>query len=211
MIVCESSKLLYLAPPKTATCTIMSLLAKHHGGEVPDYYYAHHGVTWDEAYRDWYIFISIRHPYTRMHSMWQFAKVAVTRLAAKKEKEPLQPGEQWWLDYFGDYPTFEEFLHNPATVENSAGVWSIHWQRSQIPRSLDKVVRFERLQRDVRRIPGLRHTDIPHENINRSKTNYLEDYTEVTQQRVRELLPDEFEPLGYTSDFERCRNGQWFA
>ena len=74
MVICERQKLLYLAPPKTGSISIVkALTTPEFGGYVFDNKANHHNTVWEDRFKDWFIFITARHPYTKAVSFWRFA------------------------------------------------------------------------------------------------------------------------------------------
>lgn len=211
MITCDHSRLLYLCPPKTGTTSVRSVLqARPFFGRIaPPYRHAHHWTKWDERYRYYYIFMTVRHPYTRMVSLWRFA---CREIAKSLEGGHLEHRPTWWhMNFDGQIPDFMEFMTTPKVKRFMRNVWSCSWHQQQIRRPINRAVRFECLEEDLRLVLGLEHVALPRENVSPESTPWHEYYDDPRLiRKVQELWDLDFEFYDYELDFDRVRDGHYF-
>jgi hypothetical protein len=215
MIICEEHKLLYLAPPKTGSVTVLRKLENTppFNGVRPDALYAHHNSFWCERFGDFYIFITVRHPYTRMLSFWRFvlAQIDIANSGDKSDNNKL-----WWCEQFrGIGPTFHEFVHKTDFESFMRAVWSCHWHADAMQKSADMVVHQESYLEDMQKIPLLKDIDFTaRENegpaLEPGKAWY-DYFTPDVVVRVQDLWGGDFERYGYNRDFKECAEGKLFA
>lgn len=204
MIVCEQHKLLYLAPPKTGSISIVDALSKQpFNGTYYDTLHNHHNTVWEDKFKDWYIFISVRHPYTRIVSFWRFACYNAIALESKAHLT--------WARLFREgLPNLEGFICFPAMQKAFQRHWRSSWHLEQLPRPVDRVLHFEKLD-EINQIPGLEQLKLPHKNKGPDcHLAWHEFHTKETLRLVRELWADDFKLFRYTSDFDACVEGNFF-
>jgi hypothetical protein len=215
MIVCERHRLLYLAPPKTGSVTVIKQLE-----DKPPFYgkrynndEAHHDTVWHPRFNDFYVFITVRHPYARMLSLWRFALTQVNRV---------RRGEQgnnwltWWSSIFpGELPTFREFIYHPELESRMRNVWCCNWHLNVIQKPVDAVVYQENYQEGMRQIPHLKNIDFSVKQnagpkLDPGKVWY--DYFDADiVLRVQDLWGKDFDRFGYNRGFEGCKAGKLFS
>jgi hypothetical protein len=212
MIVCEEHKLLYLAPPKTGSISVLTMIDGQppFNGYRQDETQAHHNTVWDERFRDWYIFITVRHPYTRMISLWQFA---LSQMNTVKHGLPQNEYSHWWYNLLKSRElSLYRFLTHRKIRSLLRGVWSCHWHLEVIQRPVDKLVRQERFNVEIKQVPGLEN--MPDRHANRGyplDREWHEYYGHRTLELVRDLWVNDFEPLGYNSNITEVIQGKYFV
>lgn len=207
MIVCEAKKLLYLAPPKTGSASVVRLLTQpEFGGYNYDTKINHHNTVWEKRFQNWYIFITVRHPYTKAVSFWRYACAqALTR------KNPENPRS--WCNAFPDgLPNLEGFLFFPRMQYAFNTAWRTSWHMEQLPRPVDKVVYQEFFDADMAQVVPLRGHKLIRENDGpASRCHWHTFYTKEAISQVQELWGADFEAFGYNPNFEECMAGKFFT
>lgn len=207
MFVSDSHRLLYLAPPKTGSTTVGHVLR-----QAPFYGYqqalgTQHNTIWDDRYRDYYIFLSVRHPYTRAVSFWRYG--------CKRALEH----DCGWRDAFRQWfnaglPNVAGFFRIPDLADTLRGMWRCSWHCEQVPRPIDKLVRFERFAADLAEIESVNLRTLPHLNpgvpSNRPWHSFLESSAEAVE-LIQEFWAEDFDRFGYTRDLEACIRGEFFV
>ena len=204
MIVCEQHKLLYLAPPKTGSVSIVeTLIEEPFKGAYADRQFNHHNTFWEDRFNDWYIFLTARHPYTRMVSFWRFG--CYNAIAKQNAAH-----RSWARLFRQGLPNLEGFICFPALQKAFQRHWRISWHLEQIPRPIDRIVQFEKFN-EIKLVPGFESIDIPHKNKGPGcHLEWHEFHTPETLRLIQELWADDFKLCGYTSDLKSCIEGNFF-
>lgn len=204
MIVCEQQKLLYLAPPKTGSISIVEALKESpFNGVYYDYKHNHHNTAWEDRFKDWYIFITARHPYTRIVSFWRFGCYAAI---AKKTRWHAN----WAKTFRFGLPNLEGFICYPVLQDALHRYWSISWHLETIQRPVDKVVYFEKFD-ELKQVPGFEQLNLPHKNKGPNcHLEWHEFHTDETIRLTQEMWAGDFSKFGYTTDFKACVRGEFF-
>lgn len=207
MIVCEAQKVLYLAPPKTGSASVVrALIAPTIGGQYYDTKINHHNTVWEERFRDWYIFITVRHPYTKAVSFWRYACDQ-----AYNRKNPDRP-RAWCKVFRTGLPSLEGFLLYPQLQTAFLSVWRTSWHTEVIQRPVDKVVYQERFVEGIAQVPVLGGQQLKRENAGPpSRYAWHTFYTKEAIDHVREMWAADFETFGYNPNFEECVAGKFFT
>lgn len=217
MIVVEEKNLLYLCPPKTGTVTLMIPLQHGMNGYWYDTKYSHHNTVWDEKFRTYYKFVTVRHPYRRMISLWQFVMDKIQKvivLTPEEQQLPEHVDFMWWLEHLGDKPmSLSEFIQEPSIRKYMLkGVYSCFWHIQQMPVPIDKIVHLERFDEEIRQVPHLHDIEYRHKNsgpwLDKPWHEYYDDHTIYL---VRNYWPHDFLPLGYNPNFREVVQGKIFA
>jgi hypothetical protein len=207
MVICERQKLLYLAPPKTGSISVVkALTTPEFGGYVFDDRANHHNTVWEDRFQDWFIFITARHPYTKAVSFWRFAcNQAMSRRNLSNKRS--------WPNVFKDgLPNLEGFLVYPKLQYAFMSVWRTSWHLEEIPRPVDKVVYQETFAQDLKDIPSLTNIEVTKENNGPdSRYPWHHFYTPQAIEHVKELWEADFEAFGYNPNFDECVAGQFFT
>lgn len=199
MIVCHMHGLVYLAPPKTGSANLRHLLMHEpfHGRILGEH--AHHGVEWNDDFKDYFHFITVRHPFPRMYSLWRFLFNGHQRYkAAPGERSP----HLWFVEYFPDNaPCFDEFLD--ATFLPFRDVWRCSWQLEQLPSEVaGTVVKLESYYQDLARVPHVRdHLDsVGYFNVRSDDAPpWYEVINAARAKKIRELWAEDFVRFGYNT------------
>jgi hypothetical protein len=208
MIICPQHKLVYLAPPKTGSTAIVDLLlSRQFGGKkLGKPAMSHHDVVWQPRFKHWFSFVSVRNPYRRMISLWQFSVMRVNQ--TKRDK---------FTNFFStifnsDDHSFDAFM-NSATVHNcSKSVWRCHWQQYKFSKPIDAVVYQERLNEDIKKIPGLSSVELKKVNTSCPLIKPWYEYYEPEHvDKVRSWFAIDFDKFSYNPNFDECVNGNYFA
>lgn len=198
MIVCHQQGLVYLAPPKTGSTSIRRVLMEEPFNGILLGGHAHHGFEWSEQIRDYFFFITVRHPYTRVYSLWRYFCNRRLLILSKSQKEYFF--FDWFNENFSDRdPTLDEFLYHPDIEETFKTVWRCSWQLEQLPESVDGVVvRQERYDTDMRKVPQFRGR--VWDRLNSRADNWPPWHEVMTDEhcdKVQELWGEDFERFRY--------------
>jgi len=204
MIICPKHKLVYLAPPKTGSTAVKTLLmSRRFGGRIlgrPEF--AHHDVVWQPRFQDWTIFISVRNPYRRMISMWQFSLMRYHKRRRDK-----------FTDFFSTiFPTddhsFTAFMNSQTVLNCSQSVWRYAWQLHKLQKPVDYVLYQERLGEDLRKIPQFAGERLKQVNTSCSmELPWYKLYTPDAIAKVKTWYAVDFERFGYNPEFQACVDG----
>lgn len=203
MIICHQHGLVYLPPPKTGSSTLLTVLTKPPwhgiitGGTV-----AHHGFEWSEQIRNYFFFITVRHPYTRMYSLWKM--IVNNHRVIRRRPHMCGVFGQWLTEHWPTRPpTLDEFLDDPAIQCDFRGLWRCSWHLEQLPDNVHgTVVKQEKFQKDLRKIPQFQayYSDDyrwPLINGGRSRCAWHEVMTDKHCEKVQKLWDEDFDRFGY--------------
>lgn len=213
MLICESHHVVYLAPPKTGTVTIVEALEQApFFGVRQDHRHAHHNTVWEERFQPWFIFMTTRHPYTRAVSFWQFVRRRVQQ-ALPGTPQWNDPRLNWWSrTYQGRVPDFYEFWDWYNIPQHRHTIWRASWHTEQIPRKLNCVLHQETLTQDLSQIPIFHGRNLGWKNQAPTTTQpWHSHYTPALIARVHEYWGQDFAAFGYNPDFKACVRGEFFT
>ena len=217
MIVCPHHRLLYMCPVNTGTGRVTDQLRQSFNGHQYGKLHVFHSTVWEEQFRPFYKFITVKHPYHRMLEFWR------TTMDSIREFKELQPEQQylpehdvprWWLDHVGDEDTqFVEFIAEPLIQHLMCqGVWSCFWHIEQMQMPINKIVHLERFDEDIHQVPGLWTTNFPPLSPPPQLAKPWYDYYNVnTAQLVQNCWPRDFLPLGYNPNLKEVVQGKLFV
>jgi hypothetical protein len=214
MILCDAQKLLYLAPPKTGTSTVVRLLLRPpNNGRRYDPTATYHKTGWDEQFQDWFIFMTTRHPYTRAFSFWQFVCREIQIGCALDVHGKHKRFGHWLHCYHRTPPTFLEFWDIFPFKQGQITTWRASWHLEQIPRPLDCIVHQENLDRELQAIPAFCNCTLERRyNVTPPGDRpWHSHYTPELINRVHEYWGQDFAAFGYNPDFEACVRGEFFT
>jgi hypothetical protein len=211
MILCETQRIGYLAPPKTGTASVVRVLqAPPFHGSYQDQHDSYHNTVWESRFQDWFLFLTTRHPYTRAVSYWQYVR---RNICCNQASGPESACCANWVRAYGNrLPTFTEFWDNYPDKQRQITIWRASWHLEQCPRPVNQVVHQERLQAELTQIPGFQHCQL--ERIHeapRSTQPWHAHYTPDLIARVHEYWGQDFAAFGYNPDFEACVRGEFFT
>ena len=202
MIVSHAKKLVYLAPPKTGSSSLRTLLRDEpFNGEIVGGH-EHHGVEWSPALANYFHFITVRHPYPRMFSLYRM----ICNGRKLYKANPVT-----WVDYKWAFrwfphrkPTFEEYLAKKALPFRRE--WRCSWNLEQLGKSVDvTVVKLENFYEDLRHVKHVNcHIDqIGHVNKRRDAgPSWWEAITPARARRIQRLWPEDFVRFGYNRELK---------
>ena len=210
MIICKAHKLIYLAPPKTGSASVVQWLqAPPFLGYPQDQLDSYHNTVWNERFRDWYIFLTTRHPYTRAVSYWQYV---CRQIRWRQTCSPNLSGYlSWEQTYSGQLPSFLEFWDKHPDKVRQTTIWRASWHLEQIPRTLNKIVYQERLLADLSQILGGQGCVLERKHEAPVGAPWYDYYTPELISRVHEYWGQDFAAFGYNPDFEACVRGEFFT
>lgn len=205
MIVCPKHGLVYLAPPKTGSSSIRQILLKEPFNGVLLGGHAHHGFEWSERFADYFFFITVRHPFPRMYSLWRM--VCNKRILFQEDPETYSKF-RWMSERFPDEePTIDEFMDSSDLLfrEN----WRCSWHLEQLPRGVNgTVVRLEQYYPDLEKVPPLAaHLDsIGHLNPRLDEWPlWPAIITAARAKKIRQLWGEDFVRFGYSTTLKAAR------
>jgi hypothetical protein len=213
VLICEKDQILYLAPPKTGSVTVIETLERSpYCGVRQDQVHAHHNTVWEARFYDWFIFMTTRHPYTRAASFWQFVQRRI-RQALPGTLQWHDPKLNWWSRaYRGQVPDFYEFWEQYPLPQHRNTIWRASWHLEQIPRKLNSVLHQENLAQELATIPIFQGKDLGWKNQAPSLScPWHAHYTPDLIARVHEYWGQDFAAFGYNPDFEACVRGEFFT
>jgi hypothetical protein len=193
MRVSNKARLVYINPPRTGTTLINQVLHEFFDDVWRPQNCTHHTTVWNTDWQDYFIFISVRNPYTRAVSIWQ-RQVQHLNLRDAKWKKWLNNGQI----------SFEDLVLHPQEEVQSWWRWQVCSSFAKpIPR-IDHVVHLERLQEDLEKVPGLKKEK--YECVNQSQ--YSKAWQANYQsgkciEAVKRLFQPDFEAYGYSDVFSQ--------
>lgn len=198
MRVSEKGRLVYVNPPRTGS-TKTNYLMKITWDDVwqPAECAGHHTV-WKPEWEGFFVFQTVRSPFTRAVSLW------------RRCVEALHCRNEAWLGYLNHGRiSFKDFLYHEEDEIKAWWEWCRCVQFSSPVPHVDLVVHQENLTAELRGVPGLRSS--PNRLMeSQLKTPWYKHYDESCIFKVLEIFADDFEAYGYSRDFDRCRKGKLF-
>lgn len=157
----------YIAPQKTGSISMSTWLREHAGGQV---YKKHHTREWPDDFTPSLVFITVRNPYERMRSLWQY-RTRPNATPGKREK----PGT-----------TFADM----CLRYNRLG-----WGMAAVYRTINahQFIRVEHIAKDLHKLPFYTGQPYPHANRGPDRV----ELTASERETVRVLFADDFEMFGY--------------
>lgn len=202
MIVSHAKKLVYLAPPKTGSSSLRSLLrdVPFNGEIVGDH--DHHGVVWSSGLADYFHFITVRHPYPRMFSLY---RMICNGRKLYKADPVTWVDYRWAFQWFPERdPTFEEFLSRKALPFRKE--WRCSWNLEQLGKSVDvTVVKLENFYEDLRHVKHVSRHIARVGHVNKRKDigpGWQETITSARAEQIQRLWPEDFVRFGYTREVD---------
>jgi hypothetical protein len=180
MIISHEHRFIYFAPVKTGTASMIQVLSQNfaafkmgypdsgagwHYGRFPQ-----HVMIFPDAFDDYVTFVTVRNPYTRFPSLYNFFS---------------QDGADPFL-----------FAESNVAEPMVDAIWGSPWVPMGFsPPRIDHVLRLETLERDFNRLPFVKsHMQVPHGN--KAKRRIL-TVTPAIQEMIRERYKSDFEYFGY--------------
>ena len=189
MIVSHEHRFAYMAPPKTGTTSMADLLMAHYEGVLWEYQetprengaFDLHGMGLREEWSDYFVFATVRNPYTHEVSKWDYL-------------------------YGRRTGSFEQHIKNHCealcvTLGQDPPPGCVRFK-------IDAYVRMEHMQEDFEKLPFARkETKIEHLNkysllkpLNRSPTRPYQPYTEEMVEIIKIKREIDFDTFGYSTE-----------
>ena len=159
--------------------------------------HAHHGFKWDEDWKDFFFFITVRHPYPRMYSLW---RMMCNELQKNLDGEWSHPTLGAWLKHhFKSPPTLDQFMAHRKFKHAFETIWRCSWQLEQLPKSVHgTVIRLERYYDDLKKVPQLQGVDVGHVNQRTDDwPRWSEVLTDKHCEKIQELWGEDFVRFNY--------------
>jgi hypothetical protein len=206
MFVSLDHRLAYLAPPRTGSTSLASVLT-----QAP-FHAKFSGEASSPTVSQWHpelegcrTLISVRHPYVRAVSLWRFTCLQAICL-------PKHHGHLSWRRTYADgLPNLEGFLRFPSLRPLFRSNWRCSWHLERIPAPVDHVLHLERLAEDLAQVPGLAGLSLPTLNVGppcNQPWHAFYDQHPACVELVQQLWEDDFDEFGYEYDFDACRQGR---
>lgn len=207
MIICPKYQLVYLAPPKTGSTAVKNLLLsrKFGGKRLGRPVFAHHDVVWQPRFNHWFTFITVRQPYRRMISMWQFSLMRLSK-----------PTQDKFSGFFNtifesEDRSFSAFINSKTVHDCSQAVWRYNWHLYKFNKPVDLVVYQENLNNDIKKVPCLANEELSVVNTSKILDKpWYEYYTPEAVDKVKEWFAVDFQRFNYNTNFDECANGRYF-
>ena len=216
MIISDKQKVVYIAPPKTGSVAVSTTMLNSEVfcGYNPNIESIHHHKTQLlPRKKNYFHFITVRHPYLRAYSFWRFMWKE-----ANRSKHDFFAG--LFPKHLG-YISFTRWLHEGPTNRNKRDLffkemkdlWRCHWHIERLKGLSVHVVHLETLEDDLRVVPGFdKITSIPRINSQEPEESpWYDNFTPKDIRRIQELWAGDFYSFGYTKDFEKVKAGQYFT
>lgn len=208
MYVSPSYRLVYVAAPRTGSTEIVAKLCQEPFqaqlfGDKSSY-----DTTWHPTLEHSTVVTTVRHPYVRAVSLWQFTRY---QAICRNENRLTQ---LWRRIYVKSLPSLAEFLQFPELQTLLGTIWRCSWHQERIPKPIDHVIHLERFEEDLARVPELKDTVFPRFKPGPSLLKPWHSFftnSPVCVELVQQLWSDDFDEFGYTRDLEATIAGQIFT
>lgn len=198
MVICHEHRFIYIDPPRTGTNTMRHMLSPWTKLERASSYPRPHITIWSPEYDDYYVFITVRSPFSRTVSFWR-RLVEVMSHRTDRMRRLLDDGKI----SFGDYLQEPELISDLKLQRYSEYL-------ANVPK-VDQVIHLETLLHDIRKLPFYKHMPKPrHLNRRQNRRPWPSFYDEESVNIVRELFACDFERFRYNSEFQRHADGDYF-
>ena len=202
MRVSTKGRLIHINPPRTGTVMIDGAMRQAFDDVWNPRLYSGHDTVWKKEWEQYFVFISVRHPFTRAVSVWQRLTQNV-KSRSKSWKHILQHGAI----------PFHDFVAHQA--EEVTGYWG--WMlcssfADRVPRKINHVVHLECVDKDLAGVPGLRKQQkYRKRNGSRYARPWHENYTTTeTVETVIRLFEKDFTRYNYNANFDEVVQGKVF-
>jgi hypothetical protein len=166
MILSHKYKFAYFAIPKTASETLTSILIDEYNAEFWNGGDKHENVIPEQFY-DYFCFTSIRHPYQRVLSAYQYIN--------RKNEIPLSLyncRNRFHLISMTQYLNKPLIIRRWATIKDNVSDFEKELPAGYLLPRIDQYIKVETLQEDFNRLPFINKTH-KLEKLNSSKPKHL--------------------------------------
>lgn len=199
MLVSHSSKFIFIRTPKTASQSISELLMKYYGGVCNQQY---HDTTIKKPYTSYFIFTSVRNPYSRTVSLYRFIRAKpfhrVHQVAMKKSFYEFCQ----WLSDLTIEPALNYKENEEKTAECSAKMKGRDENQfdflSKVYSRLNAILHMERLKEEmIEKIPFFnKNHELPFLNCDPGY-DFRRYINEKTEPLIYQWSEADFLNLGY--------------
>ena len=179
MLVSDKNKLVFLAPPKTGTRTIYSILKKYYGTKLIE---EHGQILRRKEQQEYYTFIISRNPYDRMCSgYWACCQ---------------RSGDKYrYKEYLGPNNTLAEFIKRFAGTRRCMPTQAVYHMNNKI----DKILEFDNLEQEFNQLPFLnQYHELPTLNkTSNERPHWTKMLTEEAVTIINSIYKCDFELLKY--------------
>lgn len=209
MQVSNSGRFVYINPPRTGT-TKIGYAAKFAFPDLwePAPIMKRHSTIWKDEWEDFFIFVTVRNPYTRAVSLWHRWVDYIQNRGPKMSK----------LLKHGNITFSDMVCHkDPFLMRTLRNHCCFHYTE-QAPR-IDHVIHLETLLNDwpklVEAVPAFNRVDL-RMRVNASKSPkakipWYEHYNEQAIELIEKAFARDFDAYGYNRNFDQVREGKVFA
>ena len=202
MRIIHKAKLVYVNPPRTGTNITGRSLENHFKTiEIPDKSRSGHATIWKPEWNSYYVFITVRHPFTRAISLWRRG-VEFLKYRDKETLKILRNGKA----------SFTEMLHHPGLLEFWTGMPCVSFT-DKVP-AINCTVYQENLVKDLKQIPALNSGFKllkQFSNISKDKTPWHGHYDQKDIDFVLDVFKGDFDQYGYERDIEAVKAGKYLS
>ena len=205
MQLSKSGRFVYINPPRTGTTSVWHAARDSFKDLWQPLSPSRHATVWRDEWEDFFIFTTVRHPYSRAISIW-LRLVENIQLREKHLAKTLQHGKI----------PFADFTQNQKLVNRLSWFPCCNFLKN-VPR-LDHVVHLETFKKDIatvnKKIPRLRldaSCVVNPSTSRRAKKPWHEHYTEEAISTVAKVFRQDFEDYGYNTNFNEVCDGKFFV
>lgn len=190
MLVCHTPEFVYLRPPRTGTTTCTKQLCSMYRLKRPNGY----RHSWPKECNNYFTFITVRNPYTRMFSLWrQATKPYSIAKRSRAENKVLFDGVSHCADL-----TFKKWVMGSEKRKNYFKYHALCSYYYYDAPKVDAVLRQESLNEHFNNLPFI---DCPVKlgQRNGGKTaKWRRHYTAELFEAVADIWSDDFELFNYS-------------
>lgn len=209
MQVSKSGRFVYINPPRTGTTKIWDAARS----AFPDLWQPaergrRHSTIWNDEWEDFFIFVTVRHPYTRAVSLWHRWVDYIVNRGPKMSK----------LLKHGNITFSDMVCHkDPFLMRTLRNHCCLHY--TELAPRIDHVLHLETLLKDwpklVEAVPAFKSLNLRH-RVNASKSPkakipWHEHYSEHAIELIEKAFARDFDAYGYNRNFDQVREGKVFA